>query len=39
MRNAYIILTEKPKTNDHGDTGIDGRIILKSILKQHSVRV
>jgi len=34
MRNAYIILLEKPKGKNHlGDIGIDGRIILEWIFE------
>jgi hypothetical protein len=29
MRNVYKLLIGQPKTSDHGETGIDGRIILK----------
>jgi hypothetical protein len=34
MKNSYQILVGKPEERDHiGDLGVDGRILLKRILK------
>jgi hypothetical protein len=34
-RSAYMVLVEKPRERDDlEDPGVDGRIILKSILKK-----
>jgi hypothetical protein len=38
IRNAYKILVRKPEGNDYfGDMRVDGRQILKWILKKQSV--
>jgi hypothetical protein len=41
MRNAFRILVCEPvgKRDHFGDLGADGRIILKSVMKESSVRM
>jgi hypothetical protein len=39
IRNAYATTVRKPEGNNLGDLEVDGRILLKCILKKQSVRV